>query len=37
MAVTGRTVVVVTSAGEVRGLVTSDRLNAVAEAVLGRN
>ena len=37
MAITGWSVVVVTSAGEVRGLVTSDRLNAVAEAVLGRN
>jgi Zn-dependent protease len=37
MATTGWGVVVVTSAGQVRGLVTSDRLNAVAEAVLGRN
>ena len=37
MATTGWGVVIVTSAGEVRGLVTSDRLNAVAEAVLGRN
>ena len=34
---TGWGVVVVTSAGKVRGLVTSERLNAVAEAVLGRN
>ena len=37
MATTGWGVVIVTSGGEVRGLVTSDRLNAVAEAVLGRN
>ena len=37
MATTGWGVVVVTSAGTVRGLVTSERLNAVAEAVLGRN
>ena len=34
---TGSAVVVVTSAGTVRGLVTSERLNAVAETVLGRN
>jgi hypothetical protein len=37
MATTGSSVVVVTSAGTVRGLVTSERLNAVAETVLGRN
>ena len=37
MATTGWGVVVVTSAGTVRGLVTSERLNAVAESVLGRN
>ncbi|HET6967081.1 MAG TPA: site-2 protease family protein [Ornithinibacter sp.] len=37
MATTGWGVVVVTSAGAVRGLVTSERLNAVAEAVLRRN
>jgi Zn-dependent protease len=37
MATTGWGVVVVTSAGAVRGLVTSERLNAVAETVLGRN
>ena len=37
MATTGWGVVVVTSAGTVRGLVTSERLNAVAETVLGRN
>lgn len=37
MASTGWGVVVVTSAGTVRGLVTSERLNAVADAVLGRN
>ena len=37
MATTGWGVVVVTSGGTVRGLVTSERLNAVAEAVLGRN
>jgi Zn-dependent protease len=37
MATTGSNVVVVTSAGQVRGLVTSARLNAVAETVLGRN
>ena len=37
MATTGSGVVVVTSAGTVRGLVTSERLNAVAETVLGRN
>ena len=37
MATTGRGVVVVTSAGAVRGIVTSERLNAVAEAVLRRN
>ena len=30
-------VVVVTSGGQVRGLVTAQRLNAVAERVLGRN
>jgi Zn-dependent protease len=37
MASTGSSVVVLTSAGAVRGLVTSERLNAVAESVLGRN
>jgi len=37
MASTGWNVVVVTSAGTVRGLVTSERLNAVAESVLGHN
>jgi Zn-dependent protease len=37
MASTGWNVVVVTSAGTVRGLVTSERLNAVAETVMGRN
>jgi Zn-dependent protease len=37
MASTGWGVVVVTSAGTVRGVVTSERLNAVAERVLGRN
>jgi Zn-dependent protease len=37
MASTGSSVVVVTSAGAVRGLVTSERLNDVAESVLGRN
>lgn len=37
MASTGWSVVIVTSAGTVRGLVTSERLNAVAETVLGRN
>ena len=37
MATTGWGVVVVTSAGTVRGLVTSERRNAVAETVLGRN
>jgi putative heme iron utilization protein len=37
MAGTGASVVVVTSAGAVRGLVTSERLNTVAESVLGRN
>lgn len=37
MAITGWSVVVVTSTGTVRGLVTSERLNAVAEGVLGRN
>jgi Zn-dependent protease len=37
MATTGWGVVVVTSAGTVRGIVTSERLNAVAETVLGRN
>jgi hypothetical protein len=37
MASTGWTVVVVTFAGTVRGLVTSERLNAVAETVMGRN
>lgn len=37
MATTGWGVVVVTSAGTVRGVVTSERLNAVAEAALRRN
>lgn len=37
MATSNWGVVVVTSAGAVRGLVTSERLNAVAEAVLRRN
>ena len=37
MAGTGWGVVVVTTGGAVRGLVTSERLNAVAEAVLRRN
>jgi len=37
MASTGWNVVVVTSAGTVRGLVTTERLNAVAESVLGHN
>jgi Zn-dependent protease len=37
MAVTGWGEVVVTSGGTVRGVVTSSRLNAVAEAVLRRN
>ena len=37
MATTGWGVVVVTTAGAVRGVVTSERLNAVAEAVLRRN
>jgi len=37
MATTGSGVVIVTWAGTVRGLVTSERLNAVAETVLGRN
>lgn len=37
MASTGWGVVVVTSGGAVRGLVTSERLNAVAERVLGHN
>jgi Zn-dependent protease len=37
MAVTGWGEVVVTSGGTVRGVVTSGRLNAVAEAVLRRN
>lgn len=37
MATSGWGVVVVTSAGAVRGVVTSERLNAVAEAVLRRN
>lgn len=37
MAASGWGVVVVTSAGVVRGVVTSERLNAVAEAVLRRN
>jgi hypothetical protein len=37
MATTGWGVVIVTSAGTVRGLVTSERLNAVAETALGRN
>ena len=37
MATTGSGVVIVTWAGTVRGMVTSERLNAVAETVLGRN
>jgi Zn-dependent protease len=37
MATTGQPLVVVTSAGAVVGVVTSQRLNAVAGAVLGRN
>ena len=37
MATTGQPLVVVTSAGQVQGVVTSERLNAVAGAVLGRN
>jgi Zn-dependent protease len=37
MATTGWGVVVVTTGGAVRGVVTSERLNAVAEAVLRRN
>ena len=37
MATTGQPLVVVTSAGHVQGVVTSERLNAVAGAVLGRN
>jgi len=37
MALTGWNLVVVTSGGGVRGLVTSERLNAVAESALGRN
>lgn len=37
LARTGQPLVVVTGSGEVRGVVTSERLNAVAGAVLGRN
>src|SRR5918993_338817 len=37
MATTGQPLVVVTSGGQVQGVVTSVRLNAVAGAVLGRN
>jgi Zn-dependent protease len=37
MATTGWGVVVVTTDGTVRGVVTSERLNAVAESALGRN
>jgi Zn-dependent protease len=37
MATTGSGVVVVTWGGQVRGVVTSERLNAVAGSVLGRN
>ncbi len=37
MATTGQPLVVVTSVGQVQGVVTSERLNAVAGAVLGRN
>ena len=36
LATTGQPLVVVTGSGEVRGLVTAERLNAVAGAVLGR-
>ena len=37
LATTGQPLVVVTGAGDVRGVVTSERLNAAAGAVLGRN